>query len=289
MFLLLSILLFFGIYYVKNIQFKQGSYYKITHNSFLSTIFDIGRNGEYQIYKRLCYHENTGGKFLFNCYLPKENGETTEIDVLLINSNGIFVFESKNYSGWIFGDEKEKNWTQTLPQGKGHSHKERFFNPIMQNKIHIKWLRNMVGDAVTLYSIIVFSERCTLKKVNVTSQDVQVINRHVIERAVNQAGSMQSSNVSLEEIKKIYDKLYPFTQISEEQKLQHVHNINKNNSPHQLNNEKVRFINLNGKNDSGHICPKCGAQLVLRTAKKGINAGKQFYGCSNYPKCRYIR
>jgi hypothetical protein len=85
----------------------------------MSTIFDKGRNGEYQIYKRLRNHENKGGKFLFNCYLPKENGETTEIDVLLINKNGIFVFESKNYSGWIFGDEKSKNWTQTLPQGRG--------------------------------------------------------------------------------------------------------------------------------------------------------------------------
>ncbi|MCR5167068.1 MAG: topoisomerase DNA-binding C4 zinc finger domain-containing protein [Oscillospiraceae bacterium] len=34
-------------------------------------------------------------------------------------------------------------------------------------------------------------------------------------------------------------------------------------------------------------CPKCGKPLVLRTAKKGENAGKQFYGCSGFPKCRY--
>ena len=36
------------------------------------------------------------------------------------------------------------------------------------------------------------------------------------------------------------------------------------------------------------ICPKCGGKLVLRTAHKGERAGKQFYGCENYPKCRYI-
>ncbi|MEE1279302.1 MAG: topoisomerase DNA-binding C4 zinc finger domain-containing protein, partial [Oscillospiraceae bacterium] len=35
-------------------------------------------------------------------------------------------------------------------------------------------------------------------------------------------------------------------------------------------------------------CPKCGADLIIRTATRGANAGKQFYGCSNYPKCRYI-
>lgn len=36
-------------------------------------------------------------------------------------------------------------------------------------------------------------------------------------------------------------------------------------------------------------CPKCGKALVLRTAKRGANNGKQFYGCSGYPKCRYIQ
>jgi predicted RNA-binding Zn-ribbon protein involved in translation (DUF1610 family) len=37
------------------------------------------------------------------------------------------------------------------------------------------------------------------------------------------------------------------------------------------------------------LCPRCGGQLILRTAKKGDNAGNQFYGCSNFPKCRYIQ
>lgn len=34
-------------------------------------------------------------------------------------------------------------------------------------------------------------------------------------------------------------------------------------------------------------CPKCGGKLILRTAKKGMNAGNQFYGCSSFPKCRH--
>lgn len=37
------------------------------------------------------------------------------------------------------------------------------------------------------------------------------------------------------------------------------------------------------------VCPKCGGKLVLRTAKKGSNAGSQFYGCSNYPNCKYTK
>lgn len=290
MLLFLSILIIFGIYFSKNNRFKKGSYYKITHNSFLFTIFDAGWNGEYQIYNRLRNYENMGGKFLFNCYLPKENGETTEIDVLLINSNGIYVFESKNYSGWIFGDEKAKNWTQVLPKGRGRSHKEHFFNPIIQNNVHIKWLRNIVGEEIPVYSIIAFSERCTLKKINVTNQDVQVINRHMIVNAVNKAENIQSSKLSMEEINELYNKLYPFTQVTEEQKLQHVQNIKMNFKTPNLENDNVSVNNATDEKISAtQICPKCGAQLVLRTAKKGMNVGQQFYGCSNYPKCRYVR
>ncbi|TPE44128.1 hypothetical protein FJM67_17115 [Maribrevibacterium harenarium] len=36
-------------------------------------------------------------------------------------------------------------------------------------------------------------------------------------------------------------------------------------------------------------CPRCGGSLVMRTSKRGTNEGKQFLGCSNYPKCRFIR
>ena len=41
--------------------------------------------------------------------------------------------------------------------------------------------------------------------------------------------------------------------------------------------------------ESNEVCPRCGGELILRTAKKGQNSGNQFYGCSNFPKCRYIK
>ena len=60
-------------------------------------------------------------RYLFNLYLPKDDGGTTEIDVVFLHDSGMYVFESKNYSGWIFGTETQKNWTQTLPMGPGKS------------------------------------------------------------------------------------------------------------------------------------------------------------------------
>lgn len=58
------------------------------------------------------------GKILRNIYVPKDNGETSEIDLVYITQKGIFVFESKNYSGWIFGDGKSMYWTASLPNGQ---------------------------------------------------------------------------------------------------------------------------------------------------------------------------
>ena len=99
--------------------------------------FELGNYGEYLTYKKLRKQEEQGARFLFNCYLPAKKDETSEVDVIMIADSGIYVFESKNYSGWIFGSEQSKSWTQTLPNGK-KARKERFYKPIMQNKTHIK-------------------------------------------------------------------------------------------------------------------------------------------------------
>lgn len=55
---------------------------------------------------------------LNNVTLPKENGMTTQIDHIIISQYGIFVIETKNYKGWIFGNEKQENWTQVIKGGK---------------------------------------------------------------------------------------------------------------------------------------------------------------------------
>ena len=54
-----------------------------------------------------------------------------------------------------------------------------------------------------------------------------------------------------------------------------------------LNVERENAVKA--KNNEELICPKCGSKLVLRTAKNGQYAGNQFYGCSGYPKCKYIQ
>lgn len=221
----------------------------------------------------------------------------------MLTTKGLFVFESKNFSGWIFGDENRKNWYQTLPQGKGRSRKESFYNPIMQNRTHIKHLKTLLGENTPMHSIITFSERCTLKNVQVKSQDIHVINRYDVARVVSKiCGQISNECLSETQIQAVYNKLYAYTQVDEKTKAKHIADIESKLVPvpefPDAGIAKAESVEVKAtepieatesEQPQSLICPRCGSQLVLRQAKRGANAGNQFYGCSNYPKCRYIR
>lgn len=207
------------------------------------------------------------GKTLKNLYLPKDDGGTSEIDLIYITQKGIFVIESKNYSGWIFGNSKDQYWTQSLPDGT----KNRFYNPIKQNQIHLKWLRQFLKQDITLYSFIVFSERCELKKVTFDEPNVDVMNRDELYATVRDVWNQAPDTLSGEMVEQLYEMLEPLTHADSATKQAHIDAIQEN------------------KQAAEALCPQCGAKLILRTAKKGVNAGNQFYGCSAFPKCRYTR
>lgn len=268
-----------------------------------------GKLGELYTAKELKYVQLFGrkGRILRNVYVPKDNGETSEIDLLYITQKGIFVFESKNYSGWIFGDEKGQKWTMMLPNKEKHS----FYNPVKQNQTHIKWLRNYIGENIPLFSIIVFSERCELKKITIVSQDVKVIKRDLTYAAVRDIWDKNEDRLSGEEVENLYIKLRNLTKVSKETKENHIQNIKDKYGDSGKKSERqeepvktpenvvlepekniIKEVEAEEPNmekaETDKICPRCGKKMVLRTAKKGENAGKQFWGCSGFPKCRYI-
>ena len=106
---LLAVLLAIVVYVVQKKRYEKTEYYQQTKNPYSSVRFNKGRLGEFYTYKYL--DSLTGYKrYLFNLYIPKSNGETTELDVVLLHESGIYVFESKNYSGWIFGTESQQYW-----------------------------------------------------------------------------------------------------------------------------------------------------------------------------------
>lgn len=262
-------------------EYKESEYYKITKIPYWKIHFDIGVFGEYDTYRCLCPLDGYK-RYLFNCYIPKEDGTTTEVDVIMIHESGIYVFESKNFSGWIFGTENQREWTQVLPTGRGKSQKEHFFNPIIQNKVHLKWLQSYLRDFHDLkfYSYIVFSIRCELKKITLTSDEHHVVKRENLLEAVLQNASVSTGKMPKSIINKIYEKLYPLTQVGELEKKEHIETIKKRYE------KPVLSKTITETQDKK--CPRCGGKLVLKVAKRGNYAGSKFYGCANYPGCKYI-
>ncbi|PSU90593.1 DNA topoisomerase I [Photobacterium kishitanii] len=91
--------------------------------------------GEALVSKKLndyLFHEQVTGIVVNNVTLSID-GSTTQIDHVLICTKGVFVIETKHYSGWIYGDAKQKQWMQVL-----FKKRSQFQNPIHQNYKHIK-------------------------------------------------------------------------------------------------------------------------------------------------------
>lgn len=207
-----------------NNEYLNSTYYLSTHLPLNIVTNDKGRYGEYIIYKVLQTQEKYGAKFLFNCYLPKENNQTTEIDIILLTLNGIIVFESKNYRGWIYGNENQKIWTQTLPAGN-KIQKEHFYNPIMQNKSHIKVLKNFIGADIPIYSVIVFSNDCKLENITASDPMTEIIRLQYLTATTMHLLNLQPNSLTQDMLISIYNKLYPYTQVPEEVKRKHAEDI----------------------------------------------------------------
>lgn len=218
----LSLIALILIYVIRSKKYQRTEYYNQTKNPFFKILSDPGLEGEYLTY--LCLSKLDGRKkFLFNVYLPKDNNETTEIDVIMLHESGIYVFESKNYSGWIFGSEFQQNWTQTLRGSHRNAHKEHFLNPIIQNKVHIKWLRQQLSDnSLPIYSYIVFGKNCELKHIELKTNEQSVLNIKNLYDEINKNVKAIGIKLTKEQIESIYSKLVIFANVDASIKIAHM-------------------------------------------------------------------
>jgi hypothetical protein len=215
-----------GICLYKKKKYEESTYFQITKIPFWHIGHDAGRYGEFLIYDYLKDMELEGARFLFNLYIPTYNNKTTEIDVVMITTQGIFVFESKNYSGWIFGTETQKKWTQSLHIGYGDTQKEHFFNPIMQNEYHIKYLKNLLNTDTNFYSIVVFSNDCEFKNITRKSDSITyLIYRSELCKTIRHIKSINTNFLSISDIEALYNKLYSYSQVDEITKIKHITNL----------------------------------------------------------------
>lgn len=90
--------------------------------------------------------------------LPTPDG-TTQIDHVFVSRFGIFVVETKNMKGWIYGGERQAQWTQKI-----FKKSFKFQNPLRQNYKHVKVLETALGvPADVIHSVVVFAGDSTFK------------------------------------------------------------------------------------------------------------------------------
>ena len=204
-------------------KYQESTYYKQTQVDYYDLHHgDIGRYGEFLVYDELKPLEKEGIRLLFNTYIPKPDGTTSEVDVIIISKCGIFVVESKNYSGWIFGDKYKKMWMQMLRGGS----KKQFYNPIWQNHSHCKYLKELLNiDESCLTSYIVFSDRCEFKKVPSNTLECKVIHRQHLLHYIKEDMNSRQEIFSDLDIINMYELAYPLTKVDDQVKLKHIENI----------------------------------------------------------------
>ena len=222
---------------------------------FLRTPKGKGLFGEFCV-KLVLGKTKSEQKYVINNLLLKvgEN-KTSQIDHVLINRNGIFVIETKNYSGRIYGGVDDFEWTQVLNYGKV---KNKFYNPIRQNKTHIYHISKIIKESIPLTSAIVFVRGDT-RYINAYG----VYNIWQLRRliSINTGTVLTATQMSA-----VYEQLINAKDCSTSQ------------------TEHIEYIHSMQSKIENNICPRCGKQLVLRKGKNG-----DFYGCSGYPQCKFTK
>ena len=215
---------------------------------------DPGHWGEYTI-EFVLKHHNLKGHYvvLKNLYIPYR-GKTSEIDLVLIHERGIFVLESKNYSGSIFGNYNQLYWTQVLGNGTQY----QFYNPIRQNQTHIAALSHYLKlDEDEMISYIVFSPHCTLEKIPHSNLNTVILQRQNLLYSLRNRLKHMPICFTRKQIQSMKKMLKPCIKVGKKEKHNHIKQIQT-------------------------VCPLCGSQLVMRRGRYG-----DFWGCSAYPSCHF--
>lgn len=235
---------------------------------------------------------------LHDIYIETEEGQSAQIDFVVIAPKITYLIECKNLYGNIEINAKG-DFIRNMQYG-GKWHKEGIYSPITQNMRHMEILKECCAEKKNLImgfgfrkyfdnfykSLIVLANPKTVVNDRYAPKEIknQVLRADqlvaVIKKMEADSGEIASSK------KQMKERAESLLSKTSEKRKDYVEKYEKII-------EKVKSKKEEGKEETQKqeetlICPKCGAPMVLRVAKKGEKAGKKFYGCSQFPKCRFI-
>jgi predicted RNA-binding Zn-ribbon protein involved in translation (DUF1610 family) len=197
---------------------------------------------------------------VFNNLIIQTERGSTQIDHVVVSKYGLFVIETKDKSGWIYGRENQDQWTQNI-YGKNY----KFQNPLRQNYGHTTSLSEFLGlDHSKIHSLVIFWGDCEFKN----PMPNNVFKGGLFNPEFrNHVQSKNKILLSTEDVTKVCSDL----------------KMVKENSG--FLNSVRHAIEIKEKYSSTMLCPKCGGNLIKRSSRTGV----PFLGCSNFPRCHYIK
>lgn len=210
-----------------------------------------GKRGENKV-RRAIGKTVENEQYVINDLILVREDKSFQIDHVVINTHGVFVLETKNYSGEIYGSESQREWTQVLAYGNV---KNKLYNPLKQNATHVYNVKKIVGN-LPVYSLVVFVQNNT---------------RHIDANGVISLSALKTTLQSGEVVLTI-------------KQMQTAYNLLLTKKSDISTKEHVQNIKEQQRNLERGICPRCGGTLVKRSGKYGV-----FWGCSNYPACKFTK
>jgi len=205
-----------------------------------------GEEGEYYVARHLRRLDSSKYFVINDLLLRKKNGRTTQIDHVVVSPYGVFVIETKNISGHIYGSEYSKTWTRHwhgfARGGRYMSNELTFDNPILQNGAHVKALYDELRQYnVRLIPIIAFSPEAELK---VDVQSVAVVYWHQITKEIRK---YTEQYISVEQADTIYQFLLALNIKDKESRKQHAIEAQNNKTTYyqNMNSYPTRPITYN--------------------------------------------
>lgn len=238
---------------------------------FFSAFTSKGRRGEKRVFKEL---KRLPEEYTIHndVVLVTEKG-TTQIDHIVVSPYGVFVIETKNYTGWIFGKEADKEWLQTIAHYENRRgetvERTKFLNPIRQNYGHVKAVEKICKDFPNLpiIPIVVFVGDAVFKNVQCTSY---VIHLYELTDIIQE---YREAKITSEEAASLSQNLALFDMRKEISNREHAQSVKEQIFQKQLNEQKAmesqyRVIIAGGRNFSDYALLKERCDYFLQNKMK---------------------
>ena len=210
-----------------------------------------------------------GALVLHDVLIDGADGFTSQIDLVIIGNKGLYVVEVKTFpDAKIYGDIQKSKWNYYA-----HGQKHEIYSPFKQNRKHIEYLKDFLKDFGEIPYFSILTMICDDFKISgELGGNTAICNSlPAMERAIYKIAEGKPEVLTDTQKRALFEYIKNKQHLGKEARKTHKENV-------------IAYKENLEESEKQKICPYCKIPLVLRTGKNG-----EFFGCKNFPKCRYTQ